>query len=525
VGRLAAGLFAVALLAFVLPARLPGGTESGLLGPRSTDPAARAALRHELHLDRAPPIAFVAFLTDAARGDLGRSPVTGVDVGAVVGERAAGSAALAAAAGAIAFACVLPRRRRRRAQGRMPDDAPSSSFVPGAVWVLPLLAAVAVAVRFGVVPAPGAHAALGSRVGAGLLPAGALGAAIAVWTTDARRTARDIVAAVLVGTIVTEAVFGLPGLGTLLRDAAVRPDPLMLRGALLVLSVVAVVAGVVFVSPRRPRNDLGDGPTNRRRAASGTLATLWVVALVVATMSRLHVRLASPSRTDLNGLGRSHGVSSTHPFGTDVLGRDVLARVLATARGSLLLVVAAMVVATIIGSAIGAVVAFAGGRVERAGIAFLAGWATFPGELVALTLLAFNGRDGNQTAFALAFVAAPSIAFGTQRRMLDALRRSNVAPGGDGWVGSVASQASPNLLRAALATMFVGASRVVVTELVAGLLGLGPAATQTWSHEVSMQLAYAAHAPWAVIAPAVVALVTAIALAGLGNAIRPPRRA
>ena len=69
--------------------------------------------------------------------------------------------------------------------------------------------------------------------------------------------------------------------------------------------------------------------------------------------------------------------------------------------------------------------------------------------------------------------------------------------------------------------MFVGASRVVVTELVAGLLGLGPAATQTWSHEVSMQLAYAAHAPWAVIAPAAVVIVTAVALAGLGNAIRP----
>jgi ABC-type dipeptide/oligopeptide/nickel transport system permease subunit len=73
--------------------------------------------------------------------------------------------------------------------------------------------------------------------------------------------------------------------------------------------------------------------------------------------------------------------------------------------------------------------------------------------------------------------------------------------------------------------MFVGASRVVVAELVAGLLGLGPAATQTWSHEVAMQLAFAARAPWAVIAPVAVVLVTAAALAGLGNAIRPARTA
>lgn len=509
----------MALLCYFLPARLPGGTETGYLSGYSSDPVARAALRDDLHLDRAPPVAFASFLTDAVHGDLGRLPVTGVDVGAVVGERALESAVFAAAAGGLALVLVAPRRRRRRS--RSPDAVPAPSFVPGAVWALPLFAAVAVAVRFGNVAAPGAHAAIVSRAGATLLPALALALALAVWTTDGRRTTRDIVATLLVGTLVTEAVFGLPGLGTLLRDAAIRPDPLMLRGVLFVLSVAAVAAAVVFVPSRRASDDPTESPTIRRRAASGTLATLWVLALVGATLARLHLGLAPASRT---GSGVVHGVSSTHPLGADVLGRDVLARILATARGSLLLVVAAMVIATMLGSAVGVVVAFSGGWVERIGIAALTGWAAFPGELVALALLAFNGRDGNETAIALAFVAAPHIALGAQRRTLDALQQSDVPPGAHGWLGSLASQVSPNLVQATLATMFVGASRVVVTELVAGLLGLGPAATQTWSHEVSMQLAFAARAPWAVIAPAAVALVTAVALAGLGNAIRPPRR-
>jgi peptide/nickel transport system permease protein len=477
-------------------------------------------LRDDLHLDRAPPVAFAAFLTDAVRGDLGRSPVSGVDVGAVVGERALESTLFAAASGVLALVLLVPRRRRR-SRDRGVDVVRTPTFVPGAVWALPLLAAVAVAVRFGNIAAPGAHAAIVSRAGASLLPALALAVALAVWTTDGRRTTRDIVAALIVGTLVTEALFALPGLGTLIRDAANRPDPLMLRGALLTVSVAAVVAVVVFVPARRSSDDPTEGPTIRRRAASGTLATLWVLALVAATLARLHLGLPSASRTG----GVVHGVSSTHPFGTDGVGRDVLARVLATARGSLLLVVAAMVIATFLGSAIGVVVAFSGGWVERTGIAALTGWATFPGELVALLLLAFSGRDGNQTAIALAFVALPHIALGAQRRTLDALRQSNVPPGADGWLGSVASQVSPNLVRATLATVFVGGSRIVVAELVAGLLGLGPVATQTWSHEVSMQLAFAARAPWAVIAPAAVALVTAVALAGLGNALRPPRDA
>jgi peptide/nickel transport system permease protein len=212
-----------------------------------------------------------------------------------------------------------------------------------------------------------------------------------------------------------------------------------------------------------------------------------------------------------------------HPLGTDALGRDVLARVLATARGSLLLVVAAMLVAMAVGTAIGVVVAFAGGRFERIGLAALAGWAAFPGEIVAVALLAFNGRDGNAAAIALALVATPSIAFGAQRRMVDALRRSDSQLRAGAWLRNVGSHAAPGLLRPALATMFVGASRVVVTELVAGLLGVGPAATQTWSHEVAMQLSFASGAPLAVLAPVTVALVTAVALAGLGNAIRPAR--
>ena len=111
VGRLAAGVFTVAVLLFAVPARLPGGSEAAFLGSHSDDPAARAALRRDLHLDETPPFQFLHFLDGAAHGDLGRSPVSGVDVGAVVGERLVESVALAAAAGAIAW-LVVGRRRR-----------------------------------------------------------------------------------------------------------------------------------------------------------------------------------------------------------------------------------------------------------------------------------------------------------------------------------------------------------------------------------------------------------------------------
>ena len=56
----------------------------------------------------------------------------------------------------------------------------------------------------------------------------------------------DLLAALLVGTLVTEAVFELPGPGSVLRDAATRPDPHAAR-ALFVVSVIAVIGAIVFV--------------------------------------------------------------------------------------------------------------------------------------------------------------------------------------------------------------------------------------------------------------------------------------
>jgi peptide/nickel transport system permease protein len=528
---------------FALPARLPGGTEEGFLGNRGSDPIARAKLRSDLHLDQPLPLRFLEFVDHAVHGNLGRSPVSGVDVGAVVGERTLETLVLAVAALAVAFALAgrrhWRRRRRRRVKqgrrlkrrarwhgrrGKAPepagDEAPAPSAVPGAVWALPLLAAVIVADQFGAIPAVAAHAAIASRFGASLLPAIALGVGLALWLAAARRTTRDLIAAAFVATLVTEAVFDLPGLGALLRDAAMRSDLLMVRGALLAASVVAVVAAAVLVPVGRAADDVVGGPSARRRAAGGTGAVIWVGALVVATIARLHLGLAPAARV---GSDVGAAPSSSHPFGTDALGRDVMARVLATGRGSLLLVIAAMLVAAVLGTVIGTAVGFAGGRWERLGLAVIGGWAAFPGELVAVALLAFNGRSGTQAALALALVAVPALASSAQRRTLDARQRSEADLTASSWFRGVGSGPSFGLVRATLATMFVGASRVVVAELVAGVLGFGPAATQTWSHEIVTQLAFAERAPLAVIVPVAVALVTAVSLAALGNSIRPAR--
>src|SRR4030095_8502254 len=68
---------------------------------------------------------------------------------------------------------------------------------------------------------------------------------------------------------------------------------------------------------------------------------------------------ADPNMMDL--LDRLSGPSSTHPLGTDELGRDVLLRLLAGGRVSLMIGLAAALAAAMLGTVIGLVAGYLGG--------------------------------------------------------------------------------------------------------------------------------------------------------------------
>jgi peptide/nickel transport system permease protein len=70
-----------------------------------------------------------------------------------------------------------------------------------------------------------------------------------------------------------------------------------------------------------------------------------------------------PNMMDL--LDRLSGPSSTHPLGTDELGRDVLLRLLAGGRVSLMIGIAAALTAAMLGTAIGLTAGYLGGWTDR----------------------------------------------------------------------------------------------------------------------------------------------------------------
>jgi peptide/nickel transport system permease protein len=108
-GRIASGLaslLAVSAVVFAITAVLPGDAAEEKLGQDAT-PEAVAALRKEMGLDRSPVLRYVDWLRGIAKGDAGRSVVTGMPVGEAVASRLPASLLLAAVTTAFAVPVAL----------------------------------------------------------------------------------------------------------------------------------------------------------------------------------------------------------------------------------------------------------------------------------------------------------------------------------------------------------------------------------------------------------------------------------
>jgi peptide/nickel transport system permease protein len=142
----------------------------------------------------------------------------------------------------------------------------------------------------------------------------------------------------------------------------------------------------------------------RHRAAMGGLALL-VLLFGLAAAAPLLTR-ADPQRQQLSQVLRP--VSAEHPLGTDHLGRDMLARLLHGGRLSLLVGFLAVAVGVGVGVPLGAVSGFQGGRtdllIQRVADVLL----SFPGFLLALSLVAILGVGLQNVIISVGISAVPS---------------------------------------------------------------------------------------------------------------------
>ena len=127
----------------------------------------------------------------------------------------------------------------------------------------------------------------------------------------------------------------------------------------------------------------------RHRLAVASLVILGLLALV-AIFAR---RVAPYGYDELDFLHIAEGPSREHVFGTDLLGRDYLSRIIYGLQTSLWVAFFVAALSTAIGTALGAIAGYYGGRTDNLLMRFTDLMLTLPGLAVLLAAAAYLGQN------------------------------------------------------------------------------------------------------------------------------------
>ncbi|MCZ2097157.1 MAG: ABC transporter permease [Anaerolineae bacterium] len=248
-----------------------------------------------------------------------------------------------------------------------------------------------------------------------------------------------------------------------------------------------------------------------------------VVCVVWLLISLFAAQLAPYDPLQQNVMARLQGPSDAHWFGTDQLGRDVLARVLYGGRTSLpagLLVIAS---ATVIGTIFGAIGGYIGGLGDELLMRFTEVFMAFPIIILAMAIAAALGPSVNNAVIAMVVVWWPSYARIIRSLVISVKSNEYVESAraiGASPVRVLFRTILPNCVAPALvmATLDVGNAILIFAGL--SFLGLGPEpSSPEWGRMVSDGIDYFDQW-WLSTFPGLAILTVVMALNFIGDGLR-----
>jgi peptide/nickel transport system permease protein len=249
-----------------------------------------------------------------------------------------------------------------------------------------------------------------------------------------------------------------------------------------------------------------------------------IIVLIVAALAAIGPILIpiDPSAQQL--ALRLAGPTAAHPFGLDELGRDIFARVVAGARISFLVGLTVVVVSSVVGTALGAVAGYFGGRVDDVISRVVDTLLAFPGLLLAIAIVAVLGPSLTNVLFALTIIGWVSYARLVRGQALrareleyvQAARALGAEPLRILWHHIV-----PAALPAVIVQATLGMAGAILGEASLSFLGLGvQPPTPSWGTMLNGGRAHILDAPHLTIFPGLAIAILVLGLNFLGEGLR-----
>jgi peptide/nickel transport system permease protein len=261
-------------------------------------------------------------------------------------------------------------------------------------------------------------------------------------------------------------------------------------------------------------------------ARHNPLAAIGVVLIAVFVAFALFapwIAPRDPAAIDLPG--RLNLPSRVHWFGTDELGRDILARVIYGARISML--VGSCVVATslALGLIVGSIAGYYGGAIDRFfNVIVMNAFLSFPGILLAIAFVAFRGPGIFNLVLALSLGGWVGYARLVRGQVLAAREREFVEAAralGASDLRIIVRHILPNIIQPVIVQAAIGMAGAILAEATMSFLGLGvPPPTASWGTMLNDARAHLFDAPHLVLFPALAVMLAVLSFNFIGDALR-----
>jgi peptide/nickel transport system permease protein len=276
----------------------------------------------------------------------------------------------------------------------------------------------------------------------------------------------------------------------------------------------------------------GDAAPARRGGGRRLSRQIWrrktpAVGLALAAVVLVGATLApwlSPGDPLAMSVKRLAAPSSEAWLGTDQFGRDLLSRLLHGARVSMLVSLAAVGLAVLIGGTVGLCAGYFEGRVDLLLMRGVDVLMAFPTLLLALAVVATLGGSLRNLVLAVTLAYIPIFSRVVRGSALSVKQNEfvNAARALGAWDGRIMLRAIlPNVLAPIIVQATFNLSTAIMIEAALSFLGLGvqpPAAS--WGSMLSEARSFMELDPWLAIAPGAAITIAVLGFNLLGDALR-----
>lgn len=273
------------------------------------------------------------------------------------------------------------------------------------------------------------------------------------------------------------------------------------------------------VLARKPENRVWKKFRRHRSAMfGGGLVLFFVLIAVLAPV----LPIPDPAATDWGAVRKPPTLA--HPFGTDEIGRDVLARMVWGAQASLLAGVVSVGIALLLGVPLGIVAGYFGGWTDAAISRCTEALLAAPFLILAIALAAFLGPSLTNAMIAIGISATPIFVRLTRGQVLNVKTADYVESAhaiGLPDLKILTRYIFPNVLPPILVQATLTVATAIIAEASLSFLGLGqqPPAP-SWGSMLNTAKNFLNQAPWMAMWPGVAIFLVVLGFNLLGDGLR-----